>query len=139
MKGGSIFPAIYDCSKWKFCKLIMNMGAMKLFPFYWHSSFKLVLRAGMSGKATCLIPYFVINKLYNQITLCNQLLFTSSRPEVFCKKAVLQNFEKCTRKHLCWGLFYNKVADRSVFLWISQNFEEQIFHRTPLVAHFWLF
>ena len=30
---GSIFPAIYDCSKQKFCKLAMNMGTMKLFPF----------------------------------------------------------------------------------------------------------
>ena len=35
----------------------------------------------------------------------------SSRPEVFCTKGVLTNFAKFTRKHLCQGLFFNKVAD----------------------------
>ena len=34
----------------------------------------------------------------------------SSRPEVFCKKGVLRNFAKFTGKHLCQGLFFNKVA-----------------------------
>ena len=32
-----------------------------------------------------------------------------SRPEVFCK-GVLRNFAKFTGKHLCQGLFLNKVA-----------------------------
>ena len=34
----------------------------------------------------------------------------SSRPEVFCEKGVLRNFAKFTGKHLCQGLFLNKVA-----------------------------
>ena len=34
----------------------------------------------------------------------------SSRPEMFCKKGVLRNFAKFTRKHLCQSLFFNKVA-----------------------------
>ena len=34
---------------------------------------------------------------------------TSSRPEVFCKKAVLRNFTKFKVKHLCKSLFFNKV------------------------------
>ena len=34
----------------------------------------------------------------------------SSRPEVFCKKGVLRNFAKSTRKHLRQGLFFKKVA-----------------------------
>ena len=43
----------------------------------------------------------------------------SSRPEVFCKKGVLENFE---------NQFF-------VFLWILQNLQEQFFfHRTPPVA-----
>ena len=29
----------------------------------------------------------------------------SSRPEAFCKKAVLKKFAKFTGKHLCWSLF----------------------------------
>ena len=34
----------------------------------------------------------------------------SSRPEVFCKKGVLRNFTRFTRKRLCQSLFFNKVA-----------------------------
>ena len=34
----------------------------------------------------------------------------SCRPEVFCEKGVLRNFSKFTGKHLCQGLFFNKVA-----------------------------
>ena len=37
----------------------------------------------------------------------------SSRPEVFCKKGVLKNVAKFTRKHLCQSLFFNKVAGLS--------------------------
>ena len=31
-------------------------------------------------------------------------------PEVFCKKGVLRNFVKFTRKHQCEILFFNKVS-----------------------------
>ena len=34
----------------------------------------------------------------------------SSHPEVFCKNGVLRNVAKFTRKHLCQGLFFNKVT-----------------------------
>ena len=34
----------------------------------------------------------------------------SSRPEVFCKKYVLENFTKFTGRQLCQGLFFNKDA-----------------------------
>ena len=34
----------------------------------------------------------------------------SSRPEVLRKKCFLRNFTKFTGKHLCHGLFFNKVA-----------------------------
>ena len=36
--------------------------------------------------------------------------FRSSRPKVFCKKGVLRNFGKFTRKNLCQSLFFNKIA-----------------------------
>ena len=34
----------------------------------------------------------------------------SSCPEVFCKKYVLRNFTKFTRKYQCQSLIFNKVA-----------------------------
>ena len=34
----------------------------------------------------------------------------SSRLEAFCKKGVFKNFSKFPGKHLCQGLFFNKVA-----------------------------
>ena len=37
-------------------------------------------------------------------------------PEVFCKKGVPKNFGKLTGKHLCWDLFFNKVAGLPVTL-----------------------
>ena len=37
--------------------------------------------------------------------------YRGSHPEVFCKKGVLGNFTKFTGKHLCQGLFFDKVAD----------------------------
>ena len=33
----------------------------------------------------------------------------SSRPEVFCKKGVLENLAKFTGKHLCQSLSFNKL------------------------------
>ena len=46
----------------------------------------------------------------------------SRRPEVFCKKGVLENF---TGKHLCHSLFFNKVAGlRPVTL-----LEKRLWHR----------
>ena len=36
--------------------------------------------------------------------------YRSNCPEVFCKKGVLKNFVKLTKKHLCQSLFFNKNA-----------------------------
>ena len=75
--------------------------------------------------------------------------FWSSRPEVSCKKRVLINFAKFTGKPLCQSVsFLIKLqawdSGRGVFLWILWNFEEHLFHGTPLVAasanvHLWFF
>ena len=54
---------------------------------------------------------------YREYTVlsCTFLFYThtSSRPEVFCKKGVLENFTKFTGKHLCQSLFFNKVVGLS--------------------------
>ena len=38
-----------------------------------------------------------------------------NRPEVFCKKSIITNFTKFTRKHLCQSHFFNKVAGLGLF------------------------
>ena len=40
-----------------------------------------------------------------------RFLNRSSRPQMFCKKGALKNFEEFTGKHLGQSLFFNKVAD----------------------------
>ena len=47
----------------------------------------------------------------------------SSHRRCSVRKSVLRNFAKFTGKHLCQGLFFNKVAGlpKKVFLEISQN------------------
>ena len=42
----------------------------------------------------------------------------SSCPKVFYKKDVLRNFAKLTRKHLCQGLFFNKVPGNFLIFFI---------------------
>ena len=41
--------------------------------------------------------------------------FTSSRPDVFCRKGVLRNFANFTGKHLCQSIFSNKETLVQVF------------------------
>ena len=48
--------------------------------------------------------------LWNRGTAKQSWRDRSSRPEVFCKKGVFENFTKFTRKHLCQSLFFNKLT-----------------------------
>ena len=73
----------------------------------------------------------------------------SSRLEVFCKKGVLKNFAKFSGKHLCQGLFFNKVAGlrpasllikkglwHRYFFWeFWEIFTNTLFYRTPLITY----
>ena len=51
-----------------------------------------------------------------QATVTNKPILRSSHPEMLCKKGALTNFLKFIGKHLCQGLFFNKVAARSATL-----------------------
>ena len=74
-----------------------------------------------------------------------QMFFGSSRPDMFCKKTVLRDFPKFTRRHLCQSVFITKVArqgrllcfkERPCFLVFPAYFVK--FGRTPfLTEHFW--
>ena len=60
-----------------------------------------------------------------------------SRPEVFCKKEVLKNFAKFTRKHLCQSLLVDKVADLSLqHSCFPANFAKFL-RTTFFTEHFW--
>ena len=62
-------------------------------------------------------------------------LFRSSRPEVFCKKGVLENFTKFTGKHLYQSLFFNKETLAQVFpSEFCEIFKNTYFYRIPLMA-----
>ena len=63
------------------------------------------------------------------------------------KICVLKNFAILTRKHTCWSLFFNKVAELKTWNFIKKRlqhmrfpgnndkfFQNNFFHRTPLVA-----
>ena len=73
----------------------------------------------MNGKGTSLrtdlqsISIYFLTKIaryFGVFIFLLQRFFRSSLSEVFCKKGVLRNFAKFTGKHLCQGLFFNKVA-----------------------------
>ena len=101
-------------------------------------------------KQECQNPLRCLKRTYPkypllQILIWLSLLFLvnlsrSSRPEVFCKKDALRNFTRFTGKHLCQGLFFNKVAYPRLaqvffceFCEISKS-KNTFFHRTSLVA-----
>ena len=42
-------------------------------------------------------------------------------PEIFCEKSVFKKFTKLTGKHLCYSLFFNKVAGPKKFF---KNFQQ---------------
>ena len=50
-----------------------------------------------------------------------QMFFRSSHPEMFCKKAVLRDFPKFTRKHLCQSLFITKVAGQGWQIYLKKR------------------
>ena len=70
--------------------------------------------------------------------LCNFCIsewveFRSSRPEVFCKKGVLKSLTKCTGKHLCHSLFFNKV----IGLMPATLLKKRLRHRCFPVSNFY--
>ena len=66
----------------------------------------------------------------------NILSYQKQPPEVFCKKGVLENFAKFTRKHLCLSMLFNKIAGLKKRPWnkcFPVNFAK--FLRTPLLRN----
>ena len=97
------------------------------------------LRLVRKIKESAAKKYFTAYQIDNTIQFCchkRKFFCRSSRPEVFCKKAVLSNFVKITEKYLCQSLFFNKVAGLRVvfsckFCEICKN---TFSYKTPPVA-----
>ena len=56
------------------------------------------------------------------------ILVRSNCPEVFCKKRVLRNFAKLTRKNLCRSLFFNKSAGLRPVIIVAKKDLSQMFN-----------
>ena len=52
-----------------------------------------------------------------------------SHPEVFCKESILKNFARFIGKHLCQGLFFDKVAGFNLQIY----FKLQLYKKEALV------
>ena len=88
-----------------------------------------------------------VTKQLQDIFLKNGVLefSRSSRPVVFCKKGVLENFAKFTGKHLYQSLFFNKVADLRPVTFLKKRLRHRCFPvnfanflRTPIfIEHLW--
>ena len=58
--------------------------------------------------------------------------YTSSRPEVFCKKGVPRNFAKLTGKYLCQSLFFKRETLTHVFCCEFCEISKTHFYIEPL-------
>ena len=109
----------YSCTK----KCWSQLEWWSLHPWYIHG-----LPIG-----TCTDKYFYgrnKNQGYTKLEKGNGIKMwksRSSQPEVFCKKGALKNFSKFTEKHLCQGLFFNKVAGLGLQLYLKKETLAQCF------------
>ena len=55
------------------------------------------------------------------------LILKSSYPRCTVEKGVLKNFTNLTGKHLCWSLFFNKVAALRAFKFIKKKYQRSCF------------
>ena len=56
--------------------------------------------------------------------------FIGNHLQMFFKIDVLKNFAKFTGKHLCWSLFFNKVADHNHATLLKNRLQHRCFFVT---------
>ena len=69
---------------------------------------------------------FSLSNIYNGGKRLHDV-WRSSRPEVFYKNSVLKKLAKLTGKHLCQGLFFNKVAGLRPVTLLKKRFWHRCF------------
>ena len=88
-------------------------------------------------------PCFYRTPLADYSVACSSIYsFRSSLSQMFLKMGVLKSFAIFTWKYLFWSIFLIKLeafrspallkrdSNTGIFLWILQNFYEQLFYRT---------
>ena len=70
----------------------------------------------------CIICY------WKKINSIQQEIDWSSHQRYSLRLAVLENGAKLKGKHLFWSLFFKKARGLQLFLWISLNLREHLFH-----------
>ena len=91
-----------------------------------------------------------ISQVELEILRNSSTIFRSSHRRCSIKKAILKHFVIFTGKHLCWGLFFNKVAGHQACDFIKKRLQHRYFLakigrfiRTPILKkicerlHFW--
>ena len=63
------------------------------------------------------------------------IMYRCSRPEAFLKKRVLRNFTKLTGKHICWSVFFNKVATLHFVALLKKTLWHKYFQDHIFIEH----
>ena len=75
---------------------------------------KNILLEVAAGKCSAKTPPWKFHKIDRKIPVLDSSFWRSRSPEGFCKKEVLENFEKFKEKHLCQSLFLIKLQASGV-------------------------
>ena len=102
----------------KLNKLTATIDLSGISIWWRHQKFRIAFRKQFLSRG-------VGNDLSSEI-IC--FMERSSRPDVLCQKGVLRHFAKFTGKHLCQGLFFNKVAggatvEMEIFVLLAETFQ----------------
>ena len=87
-----------------FCVLFISSFLDAFFYFFCEIVFLIYLFV-INCECSCLDSALCREQSRSVVSECR-----SSHPEMLCKKGVIRNFAKFTRKHLYQSLFFNKVA-----------------------------
>ena len=112
----------------KLNKLTATIDLSGISIWWRHQKFRIAFRKQFLSRG-------VGNDLSSEI-IC--FMERSSRPDVLCQKGVLRHFAKFTGKHLCQGLFFNKVAggatvEMEIFVLLAETFQFSKFQENKAI------
>ena len=112
----------------KLNKLTATIDLSGISIWWRHQKFRITFRKQFLSRG-------VGNDLSSEI-IC--FMERSSRPDVLCQKGVLRHFAKITGKHLCQGLFFNKVAggvtvEMEIFVLLAETFQFSKFQENKAI------